>query len=64
MSIGIHERSGRPCKEDNGYPLWWDDTLPVSIPDSPLPDRTDVAIIGGGFAGLSAAWNYDAPVLR
>jgi glycine/D-amino acid oxidase-like deaminating enzyme len=55
MSIGIHESSGRPCKEDNGYPLWWDDTLPVSIPDSPLPDRTDVAIIGGGFAGLSAA---------
>lgn len=41
--------------EINDRPLWWENTLPVSIPDFSLPQRTDVAIIGGGFAGLSAA---------
>ena len=29
--------------------------MPVSIPESSLPERTDVAIIGAGFAGLNAA---------
>ena len=29
--------------------------MPVSTPDFSLPQRTDVAIIGAGFAGLSAA---------
>ena len=42
-------------KEINERSLWWENTLPVSIPDFSLPQRTDVAIVGGGFAGLSAA---------
>ena len=35
--------------------LWWENILPVSIPDSSLPQSSDVVIVGGGFAGLSAA---------
>ena len=35
--------------------IWWEDILPVNLPDSALPHKTNVAIIGGGFAGLSAA---------
>ncbi len=42
-------------KEINERSLWWENTLPVSIPGFSLPQRTDVAIAGGGFAGLSAA---------
>ena len=42
-------------KEINERSLWWENTLPVSIPDVSLPQRTDVAIVGAGFAGLSAA---------
>jgi glycine/D-amino acid oxidase-like deaminating enzyme len=34
----------------------WTETSPLPrFPASPLPDRTDVAIIGGGYTGLSAA---------
>jgi len=38
-----------------GEPYWWDAwrPQPLAIPD--LPAKTDVAIIGGGYAGLSAA---------
>ncbi len=39
----------------NERSLWWENSLPVSIPDVSLPQRTDVAIVGAGFAGLSAA---------
>ena len=42
-------------KEINERSLWWENTLPVSMPDVSLPQRTDVAIVGAGFAGLSAA---------
>ena len=42
-------------KEINERSLWWESTLPVSMPDVSLPQRTGVAIIGAGFAGLSAA---------
>jgi glycine/D-amino acid oxidase-like deaminating enzyme len=34
----------------------WTETAPaIRIPDEPLPSSTDVAIIGGGYTGLSAA---------
>src|SRR5918992_361547 len=35
--------------------LWTEVSEPPRLPASPLPDRTDVAIIGGGYTGLSAA---------
>lgn len=41
--------------EINEQSLWWEDTLPVSIPDTSLPQTSDVVIVGAGFAGLNAA---------
>ncbi|MBS0539819.1 MAG: FAD-binding oxidoreductase [Proteobacteria bacterium] len=38
-------------KED---PYWWEAFRPQAI-SSPLPARTDVVVIGGGYAGLAAA---------
>lgn len=35
--------------------FWWEDVLPVNLPEPALPQKTGVAVIGGGFAGLSAA---------
>ena len=35
---------------------FWNSTVePASRPDAALPSRVDVAIVGGGYAGLSAA---------
>lgn len=35
---------------------YWTDSAPVfTVADTPLPGRADVAIVGGGFTGLSAA---------
>ena len=39
----------------NTTPLWWNDCLPVSLADGALPERVDVAIVGGGYAGITAA---------
>ena len=36
-------------------PLWWDETQLPNIADAPLPGEAEMVIIGGGFAGLSAA---------
>lgn len=35
-------------------PLWWDDAMPTPG-QSPVPERADVAIIGSGYCGISAA---------
>ncbi|WP_135467209.1 NAD(P)/FAD-dependent oxidoreductase [Crenalkalicoccus roseus] len=35
-------------------PWWWEAAEPPDR-DAPLPDRTGVAVVGGGYAGLSAA---------
>src|SRR5690242_13936112 len=35
--------------------LWIDSAPPLSLPAASLPANTDVAIIGGGYTGLSAA---------
>ncbi|UFN48314.1 FAD-binding oxidoreductase [Roseomonas sp. OT10] len=35
-------------------PWWWEAAEPPDR-DTPLPDRAEVAIVGGGYAGLSAA---------
>jgi glycine/D-amino acid oxidase-like deaminating enzyme len=37
-------------------PLWMEGvTFPTAAPAQPLPERVDVAVIGGGFTGLAAA---------
>src|SRR5262245_66439110 len=37
-------------------PLWWSGLgEPAADVDRPLPDRADVAVIGGGYTGLAAA---------
>ena len=35
--------------------LWWEDSLPVVVDHSELPEHVDVAVIGGGFSGISSA---------
>jgi glycine/D-amino acid oxidase-like deaminating enzyme len=40
--------------EFKAQPYWWDAAEPATR-DTAVPDRTGVAIIGGGYAGLSAA---------
>lgn len=35
-------------------PFWWDDAPPQAAND-PLPERVDVAVIGSGYCGLTAA---------
>src|SRR6478609_5516367 len=36
-------------------PYWWDAAEPAEERDNALPERADVAIIGGGYTGLSCA---------
>jgi glycine/D-amino acid oxidase-like deaminating enzyme len=36
-------------------PIWWADAPPQTGADRPLPERVDVAVIGSGYCGLSAA---------
>jgi glycine/D-amino acid oxidase-like deaminating enzyme len=36
-------------------PYWWDRTPRPALPDTDLPARVDVLIIGSGYTGLSAA---------
>jgi glycine/D-amino acid oxidase-like deaminating enzyme len=44
-----------PDHDFRDQPLWWDDDPPFRTGDDALPERCDVAVVGGGFAGLSAA---------
>jgi gamma-glutamylputrescine oxidase len=36
-------------------PFWWRDAPPDPADREPVPERVDVAVIGGGYCGLSAA---------
>ena len=36
-------------------PYWWDDAPRPDIPHEPVPDKVDVAIVGAGYTGLTAA---------
>lgn len=36
-------------------PYWWEDAQPRQLPEVPVAGTCDVAIIGAGYAGLSAA---------
>jgi gamma-glutamylputrescine oxidase len=41
-------------------PYWWEAAGPQSTPEAPLPERVDVAIVGSGYCGLSAAIELSA----
>jgi gamma-glutamylputrescine oxidase len=36
-------------------PIWWSDIAPQRAALRPLPARVDVAVVGSGYCGLSAA---------
>ncbi len=36
-------------------PFWWEAAAPAALAQTPLPARVDIAVIGAGFTGLSAA---------
>jgi len=47
---------GANLAPDASFDPWWWEALPPTEPDpAPLPPRCDVAIIGAGYTGLSAA---------
>lgn len=44
-----------PRAASSARPYWWEDAPPRSVSAPSLPAKVDVAIVGAGFAGLSAA---------
>src|SRR5262245_3886833 len=50
----MENRGADPTAERWGRPPWRVDVAP---PATPLPARCDVAVVGGGFTGLSAAYH-------
>ena len=36
-------------------PIWWEAAAPAPLDETPLPAGVDVAVVGAGFTGLSAA---------
>src|SRR5262249_25874075 len=50
----MENRGADPMAERWGRPPWRVDAVP---PAMPLPARCDVAVVGGGFTGLSAAYH-------
>jgi glycine/D-amino acid oxidase-like deaminating enzyme len=36
-------------------PFWWEAAAPEALAEAPLPREVDVAVVGAGFTGLSAA---------
>lgn len=44
-----------PNRDFRLHPYWWDDCPPAEEAARPLPARCDVAVVGGGIGGLSAA---------
>lgn len=36
-------------------PLWWEQAPRPTLPEAPLPREVDVAVVGSGYTGLSAA---------
>lgn len=40
---------------DTATPFWWEAAPPTPLPSVPLAPRVDVAILGAGYAGISAA---------
>lgn len=44
-----------PNRDFRQHPIWWDECPPQSPEPAALAARCDVAVVGGGYAGLSAA---------
>jgi len=44
-----------PRRAEKSTPYWWEAAPVGTSPDQPLAPRVDVAILGAGYAGLSAA---------
>jgi glycine/D-amino acid oxidase-like deaminating enzyme len=42
-------------KDFRTTPYWWDHVPRPTLPNTPLPQKADVVIIGSGYTGLSAA---------
>ena len=42
------------------HPFWWEDHEPQPLPEIALPKEARVAIVGAGYAGLSAALELNA----
>src|SRR3954454_3177069 len=49
------QRGRLPDHDFKSEPVWWDEDPPFRCGEDPLPGRCDVAVIGGGYAGLSTA---------
>lgn len=47
-----------------GVPYWLDTAVPQHSSSGTLPERVDVAVIGGGLTGLSAALHLARMVRR
>ena len=43
------------CADFKAEPYWWEAARPSSEHATHLPEAADVAIVGSGYAGLSAA---------
>ncbi|MBN9549610.1 MAG: FAD-dependent oxidoreductase, partial [Alphaproteobacteria bacterium] len=52
MTHSTDNATARPFKST---PYWWEDCAFAPLPVLPVATRCDVAIVGGGYAGLSAA---------
>ncbi|TKD21329.1 MAG: FAD-binding protein, partial [Mesorhizobium sp.] len=44
----------QPKVADKNTPYWWEAAPVKPLPRQPLANRLDVAIVGAGYAGLSA----------
>ncbi len=44
-----------PQRAQSANPYWWEAAEPAALPPSSLSAKVDVAIVGAGYAGLSAA---------
>jgi glycine/D-amino acid oxidase-like deaminating enzyme len=44
-----------PNSDFRTQPIWWDETPPSREPPQELTARSDIVVVGGGFAGLSTA---------
>ncbi len=49
------EKSALFADDFKPEPYWWDTADPVTDDPGPLPEKVDVAVVGGGYTGLNTA---------